>query len=153
MNVKTALLAIGLYLLVSKGLSQASNVVLNNLRVDFNNVRMQWGGWSDPGAFFASIQITVDNGNPAGVTVNGFQGGLYYGIYHLGNVSLPQIVTISPNNISSFEVVARVTLDRLPLEIAQLIQNQDYLEALRLKGTLFTSLVNVPIDQNIPVLV
>lgn len=149
--IRTILIGIGVYFLLERLAYKAVDIVSQNITVSPAGIQIRWAGWSEANIFLANIDFNIENKNAYGASVEGFAGNLYYGQYDLGEIILPQPATIIANGTSKIRIVARISLDKLPLEIAELIQNADYLNALRVKGILYTSIVNIPIDRNIPV--
>lgn len=119
------------------------DVTPRRIRVRFN--------WATPSFVYLDITFQVDNRNPVGGTANGFQGALFYGATKLGNISLAGPITIPPDSSTDIEMTAQISLQELPLEIATLVTTGQFLGTLRVQGTLYTSYVNIPIDQNVPI--
>ena len=119
------------------------SVLPKRIRVRFN--------WSTPSFVFLDITFQVENSNPVGGTADGFEGTLYYGATRVGDISLAGPISLPAESTTDIEMTARVSLQELPVEIATLISTGQFLGTLRVQGVLYTSYVNFPIDQNVPI--
>lgn len=142
-------LAGGYFLLQQIGYAVAEQV---QSRIEVWPVRAKFRfSWNTPSFLFLDITFQVQNQNQVGGTADGFEGDLFYNSTRLGNISLAGPISIPPSSSTTIEMTARISMEELPMEIARLITSGNFLGTLRVKGTLYTSYVNIPVDRNIPI--
>lgn len=148
--VRTALTIVGgYYLLQQLGYGIAAQIQ-SRIDVTPKRIRVRFD-WATPSFVYLDIVFQVQNDNGVGGTADGFEGQLFYGATRLGDISLTGPIVLPANAITDVAMTARVSLAELPVEITQMIQRGEFFGALRVKGVLYTSYVNIPIDQNVPI--
>ncbi|MEL6143771.1 MAG: hypothetical protein AAFU67_19435, partial [Bacteroidota bacterium] len=95
------------------------------------------------------LSIPVTNNTPAGVAIESFVGRLMYGTYKLADINMLEPVTITGNGVSTLMTRVDVSIADLGQNVVSLIENQDWLQSLRIVGTLRALNVNFPVDQSI----
>lgn len=139
----------GYYLLQQLAYSAAAqvksriNVIPKRIQVRFS--------WNTPTFIFLDLTFQVENNNQVGGTADGFEGTLYYGSTRMGDISLSGPLTLPAESVSDVLMTARVSLEDLPIEIVTMITTGQFLGTLRVKGVLYTSYINIPIDENVPI--
>lgn len=148
--VRTALTVIGLYYLLQQLGYGIAAQIQSRINVTPKRIRVRFD-WATPSFVYLDIVFQVQNDNGVGGTADGFEGQLFYGATRLGDISLTGPIVLPANAITDVAMTARVSLAELPVEITQMIQRGEFFGALRVKGVLYTSYVNIPIDQNVPI--
>lgn len=139
----------GFYLLQQIGYGVAA-AVQSRITVTPVRIKPRWS-WNTPTSVFFDMVFRIKNENPVGGTADGFEGTLFYANAKMGDISLVGPLSLPAEATTELTMSARLSLEELPMEIATMIQSGNFLGALRVKGTLFTSYINIPIDQNVPI--
>lgn len=99
--------------------------------------------------------VTITNNNPVAATLFDVKGQVFYGNIMVGNVDINQSVTLSPGQpkqvVLIFDIQAVQLVQDFILSIGQQGALNTILNVIKFKGTLYTSLVNIPINTNIQI--
>lgn len=148
--IRTALTIVGGYYLLQQLGYGIAEQIQSRIDVTPKRIRIRFE-WATPSFVYLDILFQVQNDNGVGGTADGFEGTLFYGGTRLGDISLAGPISLPANSITDIAMTARVNLAELPVELSSMIQRGEYFGSLRVQGVLYTSYVNIPIDQNVPI--
>jgi LEA14-like dessication related protein len=115
--------------------------------VDFSQLLMS------PPTVRITLPMEVKNNNPLSVTVTRFDGELFYGNLKLSNISIPAPANLPANGTGTlyltFNVQALQLINDVVSSITRTGSYTTLVNVLRLRGTLETSILRVPIETNI----
>jgi len=99
--------------------------------------------------------VSVQNNNPIAVTVNQVAGRVYYGSINIGNVTISDPLQLVPGEVKTtvlrFDVPATTVISDMFNSISQNGWFGSLVNVIRFKGTLYTSVINVPIDTTLSI--
>ena len=130
---------------------KAGDAISSNISYNIDHVKVRYS-INDIAHLYLDITMTIINDNPAGGMADNFTGSLYYSNLKLGDFQLSQPFILPANSQSPLFITAKVPISTLPLDIYSLVTSGNLLGQVRVKGTLYTSYVNIPIDQNVPII-
>lgn len=148
--VRTLLTLIGGYYLLQQLGYGIAEQIQSRITVTPVSVKPRFS-WNTPTFIFIDMVFRVQNDNVVGGTADGFEGTLFYAQTKMGDISLMGPISLPGESTIDLAMTARLSLEQLPVDIAVMIESGNFLGALRVKGTLYTSYVNIPIDQNVPI--
>lgn len=94
--------------------------------------------------------MAITNNNPVGATVYNVVGEVFYGDISVANVSVNTPVTLTPGQKKEFVVHLTINSLQLVNDVISNLANNGIFSTLfnkiRFKGTVYTDVVNVPID-------
>jgi len=100
-----------------------------------------------------TLPMNVKNNNPIAVTVTQFTGELFYGNIKLSNISIPAPANIPANGTGTlyltFNVQALQLINDVVSSITTTGSYTTLVNVMKLRGTLETSILRVPIETNI----
>lgn len=149
--IQKGLIAVGLYYVLTELAYRTGSNIADNLQYEFDGARFRWS-LADVQHVYIDIGMRVQNNNVIGGRVQRFDGELFYSNARLGSVQMVQPFEIGPGETRRLDFTARISIAELPGQISNLIQSGQVLGSVRIKGILKTADVNIPIDQNIPIL-
>lgn len=95
-------------------------------------------------------EMAITNNNPVGATVHNVVGEVFYGDVSVGNVSVQTPVTLTPGQKKTFVVNFTINAVQLITDVIGSLANNGIFSTLvnkiRFKGTVYTNVINVPID-------
>ena len=149
--VQKILIGVGVYYLLRQAALQTGYNIAENLQYDFEGANVRYS-IQDLQHVYIDIGMRIQNNNVIGGRVQRFDGELFYSNARLGQVQMLQPFEIGPGESRRLDFTARISLAQLPGQIQNLISSGEVLGSLRIRGVLTTADVNIPIDQNIPIL-
>ena len=150
-GVQKILIGVGAYFLLREIAFKAGYSIADNLQYDFEGANVRYS-LQDIQHVYIDIGMRIQNNNPIGGRVQRFDGELFYSNARLGEVQMLQPFEIGPGESRRLDFTARISIAQLPGQIQNLISSGEVLGSVRIKGMLQMADVNIPIDQNIPIL-
>jgi hypothetical protein len=103
------------------------------------------------------LPVSIQNWNYAGVTVESFVGTITYGQLEIGTVYIPMPTRIPARGVGHFNLEFDIQGTNVLTDALNALFGPDanvrnaLINKINLKGLLKTNLVNIPIDQPIPI--
>lgn len=150
-----ALIIVGAATVGSWLFNKAFNAAYNNVGFEYVSSNFDWSMITQ-GKVIVNVQIKVINNNAVGLTVNRLEGKVSYGNLDLGTVNTPMPISIPARGQATANVSFTVNSMTLANDIVNAFSNNGNLYSLLInrlnfKGTVYTNLVNVPLDMPIPI--
>jgi hypothetical protein len=94
--------------------------------------------------------VTITNNNPINATLNDVKGTVFYGQIAVGNVDILQPALLETGIPKSMVLIFDIHAQQLIQDVIASFGSQGawgtLLNQIRFKGTIYTSLINIPID-------
>lgn len=103
-------------------------------------------------SFLMTIRYKVNNNNPFGVKIEGFDGKLFYKGQFLGTIRLEQPFVISANGSADLALLVNVNLADSTESIINIFTTPGVLTYVDVKGTLITDVARIPVNSSVPLL-
>jgi len=107
------------------------------------------------GVLKVNISILATNKNPVNIVVQSVQGVVKYGTVTVANVNQPFPATLQTGQPTTIVLSLDIAAPQLIADIVESILQNGVFSALintiKFEGIVFTSLVNIPIKTNIPI--
>lgn len=136
--------AIGLFIL-----NKLVNRVISAISVD--RVGLSFGALTAAGLDI-TVPITIKNNSDLTIPIDSFRGQLIYGAQEIAPVFINVPVSIKSHESSTLKVESRINFVDVARDVLDLINSKQYLNNLRLVGTLQYEGVGLPIDQVITII-
>lgn len=133
--------ALGYFLFTKLGSYLGSQVTVGTIKFQITN--------TTPAGTTVRLFIPVKNAANIAYPLERFQGFLFYGAYQLGLINVAGPITIPANGLTTVTTDVYISFANLSSQLAAMIINGEWLNAIHVKGTLTASGVNIPISQNI----
>lgn len=130
------------------GSSLADNF-LSNISTSISKVEYRFSGLAH---LDLDLYFNIQNNNDLGGSADRFEGALYYANQKISSILLDEQIDLLPNAMNEVVVTTRLNLLSLPGTLYDIIMGGQFLGSVRVKGTLFTSYVNLPVDQTVPLI-
>jgi len=145
------MIAVGAYYLLTELAYRTGTAVADNFDYEFESAKVRYS-LDDLQHVYIDLGLRITNNNPAGGRVEQFVGEIYYSSAKLTDIQILQPFEIEANDTRRLDVTAKIDVAQFPFQILQLIQQGELLGSVRIKGILNWKGVNVPIDQNVPLI-
>ncbi len=144
----------------------AGNAIFNSF---YNNISYEYLGarFDFNGVYLGNIGVLIDlkiinkNNVNVGCTVRQLKGALYYGMdannqpNKVATLDVPQAFIVPQNGENNFTINATANAQELIQDIINIFSSSNGMAVLStplvFKGTLYTNVVNVPLNFNIPI--
>ena len=146
--IRTILSFVGGFYLLRSLAFQAAGQVLSKVSVNISKAILRWGLPN----VHVDLYFLIQNDNAVGGSAEGFEGALYYAGVKISDISLLGRVDILPNSQNEVVVTSTISLLSLPTTIQDILSAGQVNLSVLVKGTLYTSYVNIPIDQSVPLI-
>lgn len=93
------------------------------------------------------IKITFTNGNPLPVTINSFQGGLYFVDFKIEDIVLQQPFTMPANGSVEATFFVDVNITQIGQQFQAFISNGNFQGNLKVLGTAATNFGSFPVNE------
>lgn len=128
--------------------SGVASAAYSNL--SFSRPRIRFGSISLSGVD-ATVSVQITNNNPAGLPLDNLLANIVYGPYILTTLTLQEPITIAANTTTELQFQTRLDFAQLGGNIAALITDGNFLQALRLTGTAYSNGIAFPFDNTISI--
>jgi LEA14-like dessication related protein len=145
------MIGVGAYYLLTELFYKAGYAVADNFEYDFESAKVRYS-LSDLQNIYIDLGLKITNNNPAGGRAESFVGSIYYSSAKITDIIINEPFEIGANDTRSMQVTAKVDIAEFPVQILQLVQEGELLGSVRIKGMLNWKGVNIPIDQNVPLI-
>lgn len=149
--LRNILSAAGAFYLINSLATRVVTNYINGVEVSFNSARIRWN-IANPLIARIVLSYNIRNDNATNITVQGFAGQLLYGTHTLGQIILGEPFLLEGESVNDLSLDVYIDLLNLPQEVVGIIKGGQYLDGLRVKGNVFTSVARVPVDEVIPIL-
>jgi len=156
-TVKTGLILLGAGAAASMLGGAVFNAAYNKISYEFVDAQFKFNQLLQ-GRVGVDIRIKIKNGNSVGVTVTHVEGEVKYGNLKLSDVNLPLPIQIPANGETIGTINLSIQAMTFVSDIIAAFQPgsnvyNTLVNRLKFKGIIYTNIVNIPIDINIPVVV
>lgn len=156
-TAKTALLLIGAGTAATILGNAVFNAAYNKISYEFVDAQFKFNQLPQ-GRVGVDVRIKIKNGNSVGLTVGRVEGEVRYGNLKVADVNAPLPIQIPGNGEATGTINLSIQAMSLVNDIIAAFQpgNSVYntlVNKLKFKGIIYTNVVNIPIDINIPVVV
>ncbi len=97
--------------------------------------------------FILSLELQNDSLVP--IPVDHFYGSIYYGDILISNVQTNNAVTLQPGMATSFDANINTAIPALLTNITDLINSGSFLNSMKIKGTVHSNGIRIPVEKTI----
>lgn len=137
----------GAYYLLSSFADRVVQNYLAGLQYGLKPARFSWN-ISQPTRVLINVPVLITNMNDVSVTLQNFIGEIIYNGVSLSPLILSQI-QLQAKTENTVNLTASVDITALGENIVSLIQQGNFTDTVRITGTLRTSIIDLPIDEEI----
>lgn len=146
--IKNVLIGLGLISVLKHVGTNLTDGFLSNLSTKISKAEHRFSGlYLD-----IDLHIEIQNNNDIGGSADRFEGALYYANQKISDVISDEQIDLLPNQLNQFVVTTRINLLSVPGAIYEIIMGGQFLGSIKVKGLLYTSYVNLPVNQTVPLI-
>lgn len=154
MKLERILAIAGIFYLGKMAIDKIVTMAYNRITYSFGRPSVDFSGLlMNPATVRVTLPMEVKNNNPIGVVVTNLVGEIFYGNIKLTNVIIPAPAQIPANGTGIINLQLNIVATQLINDIVNSINRtgtySTLVNVIKLKGTLETSLLRVPIETNI----
>jgi hypothetical protein len=151
MDQQKILAAIGIGSLALMAAKFVGNAAYSNIKFESGAAQVN-ANFLGQGFLRVTWNVTLTNNNPITATVNSVVGSVKYGQLHVANVSIATPKTLHSGVPTPLQLVFDIQATQFITDFVNSIANQGlgaFINVIKFQGTIYTSLVNVPVNTNI----
>lgn len=129
------------------------NRIWANIEYGFTRVKLSWPRVNGNGTVTLPVEVTqpIVNKNAVAFPLDAIEGGLYYGNDQLATFALPAPMSIAANSTTDLKFNGELSLQGVATELEEILRTNQWLQALRFKGTATSAGVTFPFDHTVSI--